>query len=131
MPGDDKNSFRFKNLKARWFAPFTIYFDFESFLMPVSSCPVNLDASSTEVLEQHIPSGFALTLIEDCFSTPKEFVIDSSENCMTIFLKNYMRRRERYYMQRDNFQYTWDNKCQIEVVKLSVGFVKSLLDLTI
>ena len=35
MPGDDKNSFRFKNFKARWFAPFTVYFDFESFLMPV------------------------------------------------------------------------------------------------
>ena len=50
MPGDDKNSFRFKNFKARWFAPFTIYFDFESFLMPVSSCPANPDASSTEVI---------------------------------------------------------------------------------
>ena len=51
MPGDDQNSFRFKNFKARWFAPFTIYFDFESFLMPVSSCPVNPDASSTENIE--------------------------------------------------------------------------------
>ena len=46
MPGDDKNSFRFKNFKARWFAPITTYFDFESFLMPVSSSPSNPDASS-------------------------------------------------------------------------------------
>ena len=31
-------------------------------------------------------------------------------------------------MQRDNFQYIWDNKCHIEVVKLSVGFVNNLSD---
>ena len=29
-------------------------------------------------------------------------------------------------MQKDDFQYIWDNKCQIEVVQLSVGFVKNL-----
>ena len=34
----------------------------------------------------------------------------------------------KYTMQRDDFQYTWDNKYQIEVVQLSVGFVKSLLE---
>ena len=62
MPGDDKNSFWLKNFKSRWFAPFTIYFDFESFLIPVSSCTANPDASSTEVIE-HMPSGFALTLL--------------------------------------------------------------------
>ena len=101
MPGDDKNSFRFKNFKARWFAPITIYFDFESFLMPVSSCPANPDASSTEVIEQHIPSGFALTLIENGYSTPKEFVIDSSENCMTNFIKKlHEMAREVYYSKR-------------------------------
>ena len=101
MPGDVKNSFRFKNFKARWFAPFTIYFDFESFLMPVSSCPANPDASSTEVIEQHIPSGFVLTLIENGFSTPKEFVIDSSENCMTNFIKKlHEMAREVYYSKR-------------------------------
>ena len=84
--------------------------------MPVSYCPANPDASSTEVIEQHIPSGFALTLIENGFSTPKEFVIDSSENCMTNFIKNYMRWREKYTIQRDAFRYIWDNKYQIEVV---------------
>ena len=31
-------------------------------------------------------------------------------------------------MQRDPFRYIWDNKYQIEVVQLSVGFVKSLLE---
>ena len=126
MSGDDKNSFGFKNFKARWFAPFTIYFDFESFLMPVSSCPVNPDASSTEVIEQHIPSGFVLTLFEKGSSTTKEFVIHSSENSMTNFIKkNYMRWREKYTIQRNNFQYIRDNKCQIKVVQMSVGFVKN------
>ena len=101
MPGDDKNSFRFKIFKARWFAPFTIYFDFESFLMPVSSCPANPGASSTEVIEQHITSGLALTLIEDGFSTPKEFVIDSSKNCVTNFIKKlHEMAREVYYAKR-------------------------------
>ena len=101
MPGDDKNSFRFKNFKARWFAPFTIYFDFESFLISVSFCPANPDASSTEVIEQHTPSGFALTLIENGFSTPKEFVIDSSKNCMTNFIKKlHEMSRKVYYAKR-------------------------------
>ena len=31
-------------------------------------------------------------------------------------------------MQRDNFQYIKDNKFRIEVLQLSVGFVKNLLD---
>ena len=31
-------------------------------------------------------------------------------------------------MQRDDFQYIWGNKYQVEVVQLSVGFVKNLLD---
>ena len=117
--------FTMMHVNVRWFAAFTIYFEFESFLMPVSSC---LEASSTEVIEQHIPSGFALTLIENGFSTRKEFVIDCSDNCMTNLSKNYMRWRENYTMQRDNSQYIWDNKCQNEVVQLSVGFVKNLLD---
>ena len=81
------NSCRFIKFKARWIAPFIIYFDFESFLKPVSSCPDNPDASSTEVVEQHIPSGFALTLIKNRFSTPKEFVINSFENCVTNSVK--------------------------------------------
>ena len=58
MPGDDKNSFRLKNFKVRWFASFTIHFDFESFLMPVSFSPVNRHADSTEVIEPHITSVF-------------------------------------------------------------------------
>ena len=60
--------------------------------MPVSSCPVNSDASSTEIIGQNITSSFALTLIENGFATPKEFVNESSENYMTnIIKKNYMR----------------------------------------
>ena len=69
--------------------------------MPVSSCPVNSDASSTEVIEQQTPSGFALTLIENGFSIPKEFVIDSSKNCMTNYIKNlHEMAGEVYYAKR-------------------------------
>ena len=68
MPGDNF-SFRFKNFKAQWFAPINIYLNFESFLMPFSTFPANPDASSTEIVEQHILSGFPLTLIENGFST--------------------------------------------------------------
>ena len=79
--------------------------------MPGSSCPANLDASSTEVIGQNITSGFALTLIENGFATPKEFVNDSSENSMT----NIKKLHEKYTMQGDDFLYTWDNKCQIDI----------------
>ena len=80
--------------------------------MPVLSCRANPEARYTEVIKQHISSGSALILIENGCSTPKEFVIDSSENCMTnlILLKNYMRWREKYTMQTDAFRYIWDSK---------------------
>ena len=39
-----------------------------------------------------------------------------------------MRWHEKYTMQRDAFRYNWDNKYQIEVVQLSVGYVKNLSD---
>ena len=69
--------------------------------MPVSSCPVHPEASSTEVIEQHIPSGFALTLIENGFSTPKKFAIQSSENCMTNFIRKlHEMARGVYYAKR-------------------------------
>ena len=93
MPSEDEISFRFNfpvlsgNFQARLFAPLTDYFNFDSFLMIASSCEALPDASSTEDVEQYIPSGFALTLIENGFSTPKKFVIDSSENFMTNFIK--------------------------------------------
>ena len=97
-------------------------------LIPVSSCPANLDASSTEVIQKHIPSGYALTSIENGFSTAKEFITDSCEKFMTDFLINYMRWRKEYTVQRDNFQCTWWNIYLIEVVQMSVSFVKNLLD---
>ena len=33
-----------------------------------------------------------------------------------------------FYYAKDDFQYNWGNKYQIEVVQSSVGFVKNLLD---
>ena len=69
--------------------------------MPVSFCPVNPDASSTEVIEQHIPSGFVLTLMENGFPKSKKLVIDSSEKCMTNFIKKlHEMAREVYYAKR-------------------------------
>ena len=47
---------------------------------------------------------------------------------MTNLLKSCMRWREKYTKQKVDFQYIWDNKCQSEVVQLSVVFVKNLLD---
>ena len=71
--------------------------------MPVWSCPANPDSSSIEVTEQRIPYGFALTLIENGFSTPKEFVIDSSENCMKNFIKKLHEMTREVYFARGQF----------------------------
>ena len=51
MPSADKNEYKFSNFSAAWFVPLIIYFDFETFLLPVAGCDAATDQSSTRVIE--------------------------------------------------------------------------------
>ena len=92
MPSSEKNSYKITNLAATWFVPLFIYFDFESFLRPVSACKGPSDKAFTQVKEIHEPCGSALTVIDHHSSKPNFhhtvlLLVDSSPACMTNFVK--------------------------------------------
>ena len=105
MPSAEKgtNRYEFKNLQALWFVPLVIYFDFESFLKPVDSCPDNPSQSSTRVLQKHEACGYSLAVIEHENSQPYFFDYDSSDQCMKKFLNQLHQLAREIYDQKRRF----------------------------
>ena len=87
MPSSDQNSYKFTNLSATWFVPLVIYFDFESFLRPVSGCRGPSSRAFKQIKEIHEPCGFTLTVIDHHSSKPIFYQVDSSQDCMANFVK--------------------------------------------
>ena len=87
MPSEYSNIYIFNKWSALWFAPLVIYFDFESFLRPVSACSLRGNVSSSSTIEIHELCGFALTVVQHNKPKPKYTHIDSSKNCMAFFVK--------------------------------------------
>ena len=87
MPSSNQNSYNFTNLSATCFVPLVIYFDFESFLRPVSGCRATSSRAFTQIKEIHEPCGFALTVIDHHSSKPIFYQVYSSEDCMANFVK--------------------------------------------
>ena len=69
-PSSDQNSYKFTSLSANGFVPLVIYFDYESFLRPVSVCRGPSSRAFTQTKEIHKPCGFALTVIDHHSSKP-------------------------------------------------------------
>lgn len=87
MPPEEKSSFKFRNLKARWFLPIVVYYDLESILRPVEPT----EARSTQILEQHEPCGFALVAVEHGRNQPLEFVLQRDKSCIQTLLRTLER----------------------------------------
>ena len=102
MPSAEKgtNRYEFKNLQALWFVPLVIYFDFESFLKSVHSCPDNPSRSSTRVVQKHEACGYSLTVIEHGNSQPYFFDYDSSDQCMKKFLNQLHQLARKIYEEK-------------------------------
>ena len=117
MPSAEKgtNRYEFKNLQALWFLPLVIYFDFESFLKPVNSCPDKPSLSSTRVVQKHEACGYSLAVIEHGNSQPYFFDYDSSDQCMKKFLNQLHQLAREIYDQKRRFPHflrgqEWFNK---------------------
>ena len=82
MPSENSNIYKLNKWSALWFPPLVIYFDFESFLRPVSACSLSENVSSSSTIEIHEPCGFALTVVQHNKQKPKYTHLDSSENCL-------------------------------------------------
>ena len=125
MPSPENNLYKFYNWSGTWFAPFVIYFDFESFLRPIplTETPTSSSSSSTNTIEVHEPCGFCLTVIEHGNSIPLHVETDSSEDCMKNFVKmlhqlakeaHGAKRQHPFYRgDRKNLKKDEANKCWI------------------
>ena len=67
--------------------PIVIYFDFESFLNPVTTCMNNPQISSSPILEKHEPSGYSMVAFDHESSESFFFSLDSSESSVEKFIK--------------------------------------------
>ena len=63
LKDETKNDPHFQNYQSRWFAPYVMYFDFESLIRPVATCSNTSDRSSSDIIEKHEPCGFCLVVI--------------------------------------------------------------------
>ena len=82
MPKASINLYKCNNWSATWFDSLVIYFDFESILKPVASCPASSESASTRSIEIHEPYGFAIAVIEHGNPQPQFSQLNSSVNCM-------------------------------------------------
>ena len=73
---------RFKNFRYSEKAPFAIYADFESFIIPMLSCDPDPNRSYTKKYQKHKPSGFSYyikSLYEDVKKSEKRTYIKTKE----------------------------------------------------
>ena len=73
MPSENSNIYKFNNCSA--------------LCPPVTTSSLSGNVSSSSTIEILEPSGFALTVVEHNNPKPKYTQLDSSENCMEIFVK--------------------------------------------
>ena len=87
MPNVDKSSVGFKNIVARSYSPFAVYFDLESVLEKVETVRNNPTCSSTTVIEKHKPSSFCLVVVEAGNPKPAFFSLHRGVDAMTKFVR--------------------------------------------
>ena len=87
MPNVDKSSVGFKNIGARSYSPFAVYFDLESVLEKVETVRNNPNCSSTTVIEKHKPSSFCLVVVEAGNPKPAFFSLHRGVDAMTKFVR--------------------------------------------
>ena len=87
MPNVDKSSVGFKNIGARSYSPFAVYFDLESVLEKVETVRNNPTCSSTTVIEKHKPSSFCLVVVEAGNPKPAFFSLHRGVDAMTKFVR--------------------------------------------
>ena len=105
MPSSDQISYKFTNLSATWFVLLVIYFDFESFLRPVSGCRRPSSRALTQVKELHKQCGCALTVIDHHCSKPIFYQVDSFQDWMAKFVKSLQKLARNIHKQMRKYPF--------------------------
>ena len=85
MPKESNTSLQFQNWKARWFLPIVLYFDTESYLVPIAAAQLSPSTSYTVAIEKHEPCGCAIADIEHGKTTPVYFELKRGDNSINIY----------------------------------------------
>ena len=88
LPDETKNDLHIRNYQSRWFAPYVMYFDFETLIRPAATCYHTSDRSSRDIIERHEPCGFCLVVIEHNNPEPVFFKLERSSNFIQRFVEN-------------------------------------------
>ena len=130
MPKPGKDTHRFKNLTARWYAQRVIYFDLESLLLPVYGPQPDPEKFSTQTLEIHQPCGYALAVVEFRKREVLKFELKRGENVMKELITSLELLAKQIYLEK---RITRSLAHQVARVKKRtlVGYVKqNLLTMT-
>ena len=101
MPKESNTSLQFRNWKARWFLPIVLYFDTESYLVPIATAQPSPSTSYTVAIEKHEPCGYAIAAMEHGTATPVYFELKRGDNCMNKFVKSlHVLARDIYNRKR-------------------------------
>jgi hypothetical protein len=63
LPDEDQTTFSFTDVSKQLKIPFIIYADFESILVTCKTPPLDANASGTQKIQNHQPSGFFYTIV--------------------------------------------------------------------
>ena len=101
MPKQSNTSLQFQNRKACWFLPIVLYFDTESYLVPIATAQPSLSTSCTVAIEKHEPCGYAIAAIEHGKATPVYFEQKRGDNSLNEFVKSlHVLARDIYNRKR-------------------------------
>ena len=101
MPKESNTSLQFPNWKARWFHPIVLYFDTESYRVPIATAQPSPSTSYTVAIEKQEPYGYAIAAIEHGKATPVYFELKRGDNCLIEFVKSlHVLARDIYNRKR-------------------------------
>ena len=100
---DGSNKYKFNIYAALSFVPVVIYFEFDLFLKPVTTCNNNPNTSSSRILEKHELSGYSLCAIEHGSSELYFFDLNSSGKCIPKFIEQLHILAKQIYQQKNRY----------------------------
>ena len=105
MPDENKNSFTFRKLQARWFAPVVGFFDLESIIEPVMGSGNDPHFSKTRTIELHKPSSYALLFIAQGQDEPFYFECERGLGVMRQFVESLEKMAKTIYVKKQQNRY--------------------------
>jgi hypothetical protein len=88
LPSEENNILKFKNIGNQLKVPFVIYADFESILIPHSTCQPDPTKPSTTTIHTHKPCSYGYFIKCTFDDTLNKYVTYRGENCATHFIQS-------------------------------------------